>query len=225
MGVSARRGVRLFALGLAVAGAAACRHRAEPEPLVVPIALDGPRCAEGGPSVEILHAQPYRCGKGDTCTRVDMRIRNPEARALFLLTDGTTSFSGYLEDVSIIFGRESPNTPVWEFAGQNYHQAFRLPPSADVVIRSLEFHSPLDQFVAVFVDGVRLDNGPPLGGTGQEWMLPARGELAMSGLGGAITDFTSKTLVRLQGKKAVRIGIWCVQTAPVPSENAGVARP
>jgi len=105
------------------------------EALVAPIELDGPKCGEGGPSVDIVKAAPYRCGKGDTCTRVEMRIRNPEARALFLLTDPSEPFSGYLESISILFGRKSPNTPVWEFLGQSYHQAFKVSPGADVVIR------------------------------------------------------------------------------------------
>ncbi len=183
---------------------------------VVPIELDGPKCGEGGPSVDIVTADPYRCGKGDTCTRVEMRIRNPEARALFLLTDGRQPFSGYLDSVSILFGRESPNTPVWEFVGQNYHQAFKLPPGADVVIRNLEFHTALEDFVAVFLDRILLNHDRHIDGTGHEWMLPARGEFDMSGMGGAITDYESRTLVTLNGKEHVGIGIRCVQKVPVP---------
>jgi hypothetical protein len=209
----------LLALACVVAGGAACRHAFQPEALVVPIEFAGPSCAEGGPSVEIRRAERYRCGKGDTCTRTDMRIRNPESGALFLLTDATLDFSGYLTSVSLLYGIESPTTPVWEFEGQNIHQAFKLPSGADVIIRNLEFHEDLQEFVAVFLDKILLDHRAIDGG-GREWMLPARGELDMSGMGGAITDYDSKPFLTLTGKERVEIGTRCVQKAPVPKSAA-----
>ena len=99
---------------------------------------------------------------------------------------------------------------------QNYHQAFKLPPGADVVIRNLEFHTALEDFVAVFLDRILLNHDRHIDGTGHEWTLPARGEFDMSGMGGAITDYESRTLVTLNGKEHVGIGIRCVQKVPVP---------
>jgi hypothetical protein len=216
----------LLALGSVVTGGAGCRHAAaEPEPLVMPINLGGPKCGEGGPSVDILQADHYRCGKGDTCTRVDMRIRNPDARPLFLLTDASEPFSGYLESVSILFPRQSPNAPVWQFIGQGYHQAFKLPPGADVVIRSLEFHTALEDFAAVFLERISLDHDRRIDGTRPEWTLPAQGELDMSGMGGAITDYESKPLFTLTGKEHVGIGIRCAQKVPVPAPPPPPAPP
>jgi hypothetical protein len=209
----------LLALGSVMTAGAGCRHAPEPEAVIFPIKFDGPECRAGGPSVDILRADRYSCGKGDTCTRVHMRLRNPEDRALFLLTDGTSPFAGYLESVSLLFGRESPNAPMWEFEGQNYHQAFKLPSGADIVIRNLEFHTDLEEFVAVYLDRILLDDDRHIDGTGHQGMLPARGEFDMSGMGGAITDYDSRPLFDLTGKEHVGIGTWCVQKVPVPSQS------
>ncbi len=90
------------------------------------IDLGAPRCGEAGPAVEILQARRVSCGKGDTCTLLDQRIRNPEDRALWLLVDTTSDFAGYLESVRILRPWDAAAPPVWEFSGQNYHQAFRV---------------------------------------------------------------------------------------------------
>jgi hypothetical protein len=219
--------LRLFALAIVVAG---CAHAAAPapvphEPIIRQIDLAGPRCCEGGPTVEILRAVRHRCGKGDTCTVVDLRVRNPEDRALFLLDGRTPRFAGYLESVSLIHKWGKPSPPVWEFAGQNQHLAFKLPPGADVVIRNLDFTEPLDEFVAVFLDRIVLNYDRYIDATDPEGLLPPRGEVDMDGMTGFITDYDSERLFPLDGKEHVALGIWCTQKLPVPGELRPPTRP
>src|SRR5258706_13322878 len=94
------RSLVAFAFALpAVSCASQPRHF---EAIILPIDLTAPTCCEGGPSAEILRAHQKRCGKGDECAVLDLRLRNPTEHPLFFLLDARHGFSGYLEAIDIL---------------------------------------------------------------------------------------------------------------------------
>lgn len=148
----------LMVLGCPIAGCAARQQTCAPEthePIVFPIELEGPACREGGPSVEIVHARRFQCGKGDTCTMLDERIRNPTDGPLWLLLEQPTVFSRSLDSVTILHARYEGSPAVWAFDGQNYNEAFRVPRGGDVVARNLAYTNPLEPFGPFFWIGSR----------------------------------------------------------------------
>ncbi len=180
------------------------------------IDLGAPRCGEAGPAVEILRARRVSCGKGDTCTLLDQRIRNPEDRALWLLVDTTSDFAGYLESVSILRAWDAAAPPVWEFSGQNYHQAFRVAPGADIAVRNVEYLGPRQKLRVVFFDQIVLGYDRHIDWLTREGLMPVHGDFDMQWLHGSSYD--SKPLFPLEGRERVSLGKWCEQTIPVPDE-------
>lgn len=208
--------MRFAILAVGVVGVSCAAPQPTFEPVIVPIDLGAPRCCEKGPSVQILQAGRVRCGKGDECTRLDQRIRNPEDRALWLLVDGSSDFSGYLESVSILHERHAAGPPAWAFSGQNYHQAFRVPPGADIIVRNVEYFGLLTKFRAVFFDRIALNNDRHIDWLTPEGVMPARGDFDMQWL--RHSEYESKPLFPLEGRERVSLGKWCEQTVPVPAE-------
>jgi hypothetical protein len=184
-------------------------------PVVVPIEYVAPTCSDGGPSVEILRAHRFRCGKGNTCTSLDQRIRNPEDRALWLMLDSETEFSGYVESVRVVRARLGDGAPVWSFSGQNVNLAFRILPGTDVVVRNVEYTEPLTEFRAAFVDRIALNYDQHFDWSERDGALPLRGEVDARGINGAITDYDGHDVARLDGKERVSLDTWCVRTVPV----------
>ena len=214
---------RLGALAAGVAGAGCAGPRSTFEPVIVPIELGAPKCCEAGPSVQILRAHRVRCGKGDTCTLLDQRIRNPEDRALWVLIDARREFSGYLESVRILHARYASSPPAWAFSGQNYHQALRVPPGADIIVRNVEYRGSLREFRAVFFDRIALNHDRHIDWRTPDGVMPAHGDFGMQWL--SRSDYESKELYPLEGKERVALGKWCTQTVPVTDEPLVPASP
>lgn len=203
-------------LAAGFAGVACAAPQPTFEPVIVPVDLGAPRCCEGGPSVQILQTRRIRCGKGDECTLIDQRIRNPEDRPLWLLVDASSDFSGYLKSVSILHPRHAPGPPVWEFHGQSYHQAFRVPPGADIIVRNVEYRGLLTKFRAVFFDSIALNYDRHIDRLTSAGVMPARGDFEMQWL--RRSEYESKELFPLEGRERVSLGKWCEQTVPVSEE-------
>lgn len=213
--------LRAFATGvIAVSGMVlpGCAPPLRPvEPVVDPIELAGPTCHGRGPSVEILFAQRFPCGKGDTCTRVDQRIRNPTGSAVWLLLDEERMFPREVGSVSILrSGRAEAPPPVWEFDGQTSERALRVPPAADVVARHFEYRRPLDQLRVVFLDRLALDDGSDVASLYPHGAVSAAGELDLRGIGGAITHYESTTLRRFTPSARVSAHVGCTLDVRVP---------
>ena len=214
----------LLALGLALVACSGRRAMCAPipdpvasfTPIVAPIEYVAPQCCDGGPSVEILRAQHYPCLKGDTCTTIDVRIRNATDRALWLMLDADIAFSGYVESITILRARGVTGAPVWAFYGQDWNLAFRILPGTDVVVRNVEYTYGLTEFRAAFVDRIALnydrhiDLVPHVGNA-----LPLRGEVDAQGINGLMDDYERHDLFPLNGKERVSLDTWCVRTVPV----------
>jgi hypothetical protein len=194
--------------------AAGC-HRPVPDPVIFPIELVGPPCGDAGPSVEILKARHTKCGKADSCTVLDQRIRNPANRNLWLLVDTVNEFSGYLESVTIEHERSKDSPPVWTFSGQNFHQAFNVPPGADIVVRGLQYHRFLNQYQAVFVHRVTLNHELHIDSSDPTGVMPTRGDFDMTWVSDSRATYDSKQLLPLEGKQLVTLGVWCAKAIPV----------
>ena len=147
-----------------------------------------------------------------------MRVRDPEQHALWLLDNGRHPFSAYLESVRILHARGNQSLPVWEFSGQNYHKAFKLPPGADFVVRNLEFMKAREDLDVVFLERIVLNHDRVIDGTDREGVLPARGELDMSTLDDLLAGDEGERLYP-RGKERVSIDTWCIQKVPIPRGN------
>lgn len=157
-----------------------------------------------------------RCGKGDTCTILDLHVRNPSDHTLWLLLDARDEFSGYLESVSILHAKTGQSPPVWEFSGQNQHQGVRVPVAADVVARGIEFFGKLERYPAVFLNRIALDYDRHLELADATTTLPARGDFDLSWL----NDAESHALFPLDGRERVSLDVWCTSEIPVKFDEA-----
>jgi hypothetical protein len=217
---------------LAVLGwfAAACAER-QPrpdapshEPIVFPIELEGPSCPSDGPAVEVLQAHRFSCGKGDTCTMLDERIRNPTDRPIWLLLDQYTVFSQSLESVTLLRSRFDGRAIVWGFDGQNYDTLFRVPSRSDVIARHLEYTRPLRQLRAVFLDRISLSRAPDVGAMAPEASIPKQGEFDAQRMNGFMGDYDVRVLAQFKPRESVSVEVRCVLEAPVTIEAAGTTQ-
>jgi hypothetical protein len=164
--------------------------------------------------VEILGQHSLKCGKGDSCIHVDQRIRNPTDRPLWLVFDAHGDFSGYLEYVSLEGPHGASPLVVWVFGGQNYTEALRLLPGADVVVRDISYMQYAHQRRPVrsaFLDTISIasDRSP---WPRSEGFVPTVGELDLGGL----KFWSSGELVTLHPRARVSIHTVCVQTTEIP---------
>jgi hypothetical protein len=202
-----------LSVALGVVAAAGCAgNRPAAEPLRLPVELAGRACGPGDPSLEVVATRPFRCGKGDTCTAVDERLRNPTAVAIWLLLDASDAFSQELDSVSLLRARlaDHPPPPVWQLLGETYDDALLLPPGADLLARNLEYHRALQRPRAVFLDRIALADGRDLSTLAPEGLVPASGEIDLSGIGGAITDYDSHDVRRFSPKQRIAIRVRCI---------------
>jgi len=211
----------LACVGFALLGLAACRRAPEAmiEPIIAPIEIKGPSCSEGGPSIEIVSASRRVCSKGDTCTHVNARVRNPESRALWLLLDADTPFSGYLDTILLMRPQDAPEAPVWVFYGQSVDKALKLPAGADVEIRNVIYQTPpdypRDQLQLAFFDRLTLSRNRHIDWTDTRGALPTRGSFDLTHATGPIEMGDRQDLYRLEGKEGVSINVRCTQNLAI----------
>lgn len=203
-----------FVLALCVATAGCSPPPPAITPVIEPIEYSAPACGEHGPSVVVLRAWYTKCGKGDLCTVLDLRITNPTDRALWLMVEGDEAFSGYLESVNILRPRSGREPVMWEFYGQNYDLAYRLLPGADVVVQNVEFSLARTEYRAVFVDRIELNYDRHLDWRDTEAALPLHGELEAPRPGG-FSELRRSEPFHLDGKERVSLDTWCIETVPL----------
>jgi hypothetical protein len=208
------RGLSLAAAAALCALPGGCRSRAPAiEGLIVPIELAGPTCGADGPSVAVVGARPFRCGKGETCTSLDLRVQNRAKRPLWFLLDGDGDFAGYLDSVEIVHSAYGPSPPVWSFYGDNFNQAARLPPEADLVLRNLHLRPGRASFRAVFFDRLILDYTRHV-----DWVEEAKGTMPLHGdfdLGWLEGAHDATPAWPSEGRERVSLDTWCALDLPV----------
>jgi hypothetical protein len=148
------------------------------------------------------------------CTILDLQIRNPENRALWLLVDARMEFSGLVKSVDLLQDTYVRDASAWELAGDSRHLALRVAPDADVIVRNLEYSGMLQEFSAVFFDRIVLAYDRQIDGLTPGGVIPERGDFDMQWL--SHSDHERKKLHSLEGKEHVSLGKWCAQTVPVP---------
>src|SRR5579871_338657 len=210
------RGLHFVVAAALCALSGGCRTRAPViQGLVLPIELVGPTCGADGPSVAILGARPFRCGKGDTCTSLDVRVQNHAKRPLWFLLDGDRDFSGTLDSVDIQRSSVAPSPPVWAFYGDNVNRAVLVPPGADLVLRSLPFFPAIERFRAAFFDRLILEYTQHVDWPGEatKGTMPLRGDFD---LGWIDRSWISSTpAFQLEGRQRVSLDTWCTVELPV----------
>lgn len=208
------RGLSLAAAAALCALAGGCRSRPPViEGLILPIELAGPTCGSGGPGAAIVGARPFRCGKGDTCTSLDLHVQNRAQRPIWLPLDGDRDFSGVLDRAEIIQSGLAPSPPVWKFYGDDINSAVRLPPGADLTLRNIPFFPAIASFRAAFFDRLILEYNQYADGVGDpKWTMPLRGDFDLAWLDGESAAVPALTL---EHRERVSLDTWCTLELPV----------
>ena len=129
------------------------------------------------------------------------------------MVDARSPFSGYLDSIYILRSKYSDGPAVWEFIGQNYDQAFNVPPGADVVVRNLDYFLSPKELPVVFFHNLTLDFDRHVDWDNGKGALPVHGEYDMHWLDDESRH--KERLYPLDGKERVSLDTWCVQTLPI----------
>ena len=189
------------------------------------IELAGPVCPSAGPSVAVLAARYVPCGKESTCTVLDLRLRNPTDRVLWLAPDPDRRFSRLLDSVSILRPYGAQNMAVWAFAGRSYDVAVRVPAGTDVVVHDFDYPLLLKHFRVVFINRIATASGNDIGDLEPNGLIPSRGEVDLDGFGGFIVRSTTRELFRSETRVRVSIDVRCVLDVAVTESPGDTALP